>query len=101
MSEAATTGRIVVAITGASGAPYAVRFLQEAARHYSEIYVALSDQAIQVINIETNRSVSAADLSAESLLGFPCPALRFLDRKDYFSPPASGSFQHDGMVIVP
>ena len=24
-----------------------------------------------------------------------------MDKKDYFSPPASGSFRHDGMVIVP
>src|SRR5579859_5946233 len=101
MVERQTTGRLVVAITGASGAPYALRFLQEATRHYREIYVALSDQAIQVIGVETGRSVKANALSAESLLGFPAPALRFLDRKDYFSPPASGSFRHDGMVIVP
>jgi flavin prenyltransferase len=101
MTAATTTGRLVVAITGASGAPYAVRFLQEAARHYTEIYVALSDQALQVISIETGRSVNAHNLSAEALIGFPCPAIRFIDRTNYFSPPASGSFQHDGMVIVP
>lgn len=93
--------RLVVAITGASGARYALRFLEAAAMHYNEIYIALSDQAYQVINLEAGRTISPKNISAESLLGFPCPALRFVDKKDYFSPPASGSFQHDGMVIVP
>ena len=93
--------RLVVAITGASGAPYAIRFLEEAAKHYTEIYLALSDQALQVISLEMGRTVNAHNLSAETLLGRPCPALRFVDKKDYFSPPASGSFRHEGMVIVP
>ena len=95
------TGRLVVAITGASGAPYALRFLQEATRHYKEIYVALSDQALQVISVETGRTVNARSLSSQTLLGFDSDAIRFVDKKDYFSPPASGSFRHDGMVIVP
>jgi 4-hydroxy-3-polyprenylbenzoate decarboxylase len=93
--------RLVTAITGASGAPYAVRFLEEAANYYHEIYVAVSDQALQVISLETGRTVTPSTLSAETLLGRPCPALKFVDKKDYFSPPASGSFRHDGMVIVP
>ena len=93
--------RLIVAITGASGAPYAVRFLQEATKHFGEIYVALSDQAMQVISLETGRMVNPRNLSAEALLGFPSDTIRFVDKKDYFSPPASGSFRHDGMVIVP
>lgn len=93
--------RLVVAITGASGAPYAIRFLQEAVRHYSEIYLAVSDQALQVISLETGRAVNARSLSVERLLGFDTPVVKIVDKKDYFSPPASGSFQHDGMVIVP
>lgn len=95
------TGRLIVAITGASGARYAIRFLEEASKRFNEIYVALSDQALQVIGLETGRGISRATLSAETLLGCPAPALKFVDRKDYFSPPASGSFRHDGMVIVP
>ena len=96
-----TTGRLVVAITGASGAPYALRFLQEATRHYSEIYVALSDQAYQVIGVETGRGMTAQTVTAKALLGFDSDVIRIVDKKDYFSPPASGSFRHDGMVIVP
>jgi flavin prenyltransferase len=101
MAAEQSTGRLIVAMTGASGAPYAIRFLQEAARHYKEIYVALSDQAVQVIGLETGRAIDPRHPSSEALIGFPCPAIRFVDRKDYFTPPASGSFRHDGMVIVP
>ncbi|HZP84822.1 MAG TPA: flavin prenyltransferase UbiX [Chthonomonadaceae bacterium] len=101
MSAKPSARRLVVAITGASGAPYAVRFLQEAVRHYGEIFVAISDQALQVLSLETGRAVHARSLSAETLLGFPTPVLKFVDKRDYFSPPASGSFRHDGMVIVP
>jgi len=96
-----STGRLIVAITGASGAPYALRFLQEAVRHYREIYVALSDQALQVIGVETGRGITAHNLSEESLIGSNTGVLRFVNKRDYFSPPASGSFRHDGMVIVP
>jgi 4-hydroxy-3-polyprenylbenzoate decarboxylase len=78
-----------------------VRFLQEAVQHFAEIYLALSDQALQIISLETGRAVNAHNLSAETLLGFATPVLKFVDKKDYFSPPASGSFRHEGMVIVP
>ena len=95
------TGRIVVAITGASGAPYAIRFLEEAVRRYKEVYVALSDQALQVTSLETSCKVNANSLTCEALLGFHSEAIRFVDKRNFFTPPASGSFQHDGMVIVP
>lgn len=101
MSAPPPERRLVVAITGASGAPYALRFLEEAVRRFAEVYLVLSDQALQVISLETGRVVNPRTVSAETLLGAPCPALKIVDKRDYFSPPASGSFRHDGMVIVP
>lgn len=101
IGSSGSTGRLIVAITGASGAPYAIRFLQLAVSHYKEIYVALSDQALQVIGVETGRGIARNSLSEESLIGSNTGVLRFVDKRDYFSPPASGSFRHDGMVIVP
>ena len=91
----------MVGITGASGAIYAVRFLREAARHFREVYVTMTDQALQVAAIELGLSLKRENLTTESLLGERLEQIRFLDRKDYFTPPASGSFRHDGMVIVP
>jgi len=96
-----STGKIVVGITGASGAIYAQRFLRAASEHYSEIYVTLSEQAIQVAATELGISLNRASLTMEKWLGGPYPQVRILNEKDYFTPPASGSFRHDGMVIVP
>jgi 4-hydroxy-3-polyprenylbenzoate decarboxylase len=102
MSQAPTQSRrLVVGITGASGAPYAVRFLQVAVQHFDEIYLTISDQAQQVIELETGRKVDIERFTPESLIDAPTNVIRFVDRKDYFSPAASGSFMHDGMVIVP
>jgi flavin prenyltransferase len=95
------TGRLIVAMTGASGAIYGVRFLRQAIRHFEQVYVTLSDQAVQVIQTELGQPVDAANPSEEMLLGESSGRIVFLSRKDYFSPPASGSFRHDGMVIVP
>jgi len=93
--------RLVVAITGASGACYGLRFLECAAPYCSEIYLALSDQAVQVIQLETGRDVSGDRLSVDNLLGRPSDVIHIVNKRDYFTPPASGSFRHDGMVIVP
>jgi 4-hydroxy-3-polyprenylbenzoate decarboxylase len=86
------TGRLVVSVTGASGALYAVRFLRQAARRFERIYVMLSDNAAAVFAAETGGRLSHPPLATEYLGD---------DTKDYFSPPASGSFVHDGMVVIP
>ena len=94
--------RLVVAVTGASGALYAVRFLRQAARHYDEIYVMLSDNAPAVFATETGGRLSLP-YTAEAYLGGDADYshIQFLNTKDYFTPPASGSFVHDGMVVIP
>jgi len=96
-----STGRLIVAMTGASGAIYAVRFLRQAAQHYQQVFVMASDQAVQVASTELGIDISPNAVSSESLLGQHYDNIHFLNKKDFFSPPASGSFRHDGMVIVP
>ncbi len=96
-----TTGKLVVGITGASGAIYAQRFLLQAAKHYSEILLMMSQQAFQVAETELGVKLSRENWSAKEWLGEELPQIKLLDPKDYFTPPASGSFRHDGMVIVP
>ncbi len=94
--------RLVVAVTGASGAIYAVRFLREASRHFDEIYVCLSDNAPAVFATETGGRL-AVPYSARDYLGADgeWANVQFLDSRDFFTPPASGSFVHDGMVVIP
>lgn len=87
-----------MAITGASGSIYAVRFLQRAVEHFDEILLTASDQALQVLSTETELRATREDLTR--VLGIEGKA-RLLDERDYFTPPASGSYRHDGMVIVP
>ncbi len=96
------TGRLVVAVTGASGALYAVRFLRQAARRFERIYVMLSDNAAAVFAAETGGRLGQPVLATDYLGDDgDWSALTFLDTRDYFSPPASGSFVHDGMVVIP
>ncbi len=92
--EASLFGKLVVGITGASGAIYAVRFLQHAAQHFEQLLVIVSQHALSVAQTELG-------IDFQKLLGKDYPNITFLNPKDYFTPPASGSFRHDGMVIIP
>lgn len=84
--------RLVVSITGASGALYAQRFLMQAVRYYDEIYLMLSSNAASVLKTELNRDLDA----------YLCdPKIQLLEKRNFYTPPASGSFRHEGMVIVP
>ncbi|HTQ12167.1 MAG TPA: flavin prenyltransferase UbiX [Fimbriimonadaceae bacterium] len=96
-----STGRLVVGVSGASGAIYAQRFLRQAASHFREVYLILSEQAAQVAQTELGVELSKKEFSTGSWLGSDYPQIRLLDDRNYFTPPASGSFRHDGMVIVP
>jgi flavin prenyltransferase len=96
-----STGRIVVAVTGASGAIYAQRFLKNAVRHYQEIYLILSTQAVQVAQTELGISLDPKNFDTTDWLGEHFEQIKLCDTKNYFTPPASGSFRHDGMVILP
>ncbi|MDE2127256.1 MAG: UbiX family flavin prenyltransferase [Armatimonadetes bacterium] len=100
-SAGVTDKRLVVAITGASGAAYARRLLQVTAELYSEVYVTMTAQAVQVAQQELLVQLDADTPDMELLLGAPCPNVIPVAGRDYFSPPASGSFRHDGMVVVP
>jgi len=94
-------GKLVVGVTGASGAIYAQRFLIHASRHFAEIFLIMSDQAFQVAETELGVCLSRDRWSTQEWLGQEYPNIMLLDSKNYFTPPASGSFRHDGMVVVP
>jgi len=90
--------RIVIGITGASGAPYAIRLLQLLAEHGVECHVAVSTLGRRLLFDEMDIS----KLSAESLVGDALASFVHLHNdNDLGATIASGSFLHDGMVIVP
>jgi len=96
-----STGRLVVGVTGASGAIYARRFLRAAAESYREIYLTMSAQALQVAATELGIHLDPQKPDLEAWLGESFPNIHLLDDKNFYTPPASGSFRHDGMVVVP
>jgi len=83
--------RIVVGVTGASGAIYPVRLLAKLRRPDVEIHLILSRSGEKTLYLEAGGK--AADL--KSLADFSWPV------DDISAPLASGSFHTDGMVIAP
>ncbi|KAJ5214781.1 flavoprotein [Penicillium cf. viridicatum] len=83
--------RIVVGITGATGAVYAIRILSILRQLGVETHLVISKWALATLKYET--SVAEAEIRAL--------ASRSYTAKDLSAPIASGSFQHDGMMIVP
>lgn len=83
--------RIVVGVTGASGAIYPIRLLEKLRRPEIEIHLILSRSGEKTLFLETGKK--AADL--KSLAHFSWQV------DDISAPLASGSFRTDGMVIAP
>ena len=83
--------KIVIAMTGATGAVYGIRLLDELKKRDIETHLVLSDWAKKTISCET-------DETAESVIARSSCSYEFNDLAAAIS---SGSFQHDGMVVAP
>ncbi len=84
--------KIVIAITGASGAIYAkllIEKLQLLSQQITEVAIVMSDNAKQVWRFE---------LDNEDYNNYP---FKFYEKTDFMAPFASGSAKFDTMVIVP
>lgn len=92
--------RVVIGITGASGAIYGVRLVSLALEHFDEVYLCVSALGRQVL--ETEMGLDVAEMTRRLRdAGPPRGELILADPDDMFSPPASGSFRHSGMAIAP
>jgi len=83
--------RIVVAITGASGAIYGITLLEELAGQKIETHLIISTWGKRIIELETTHS--PACLTKKARFSY--------EDEEMAAPPASGSFLHQGMVIAP
>lgn len=83
--------KLVVAITGATGSIYAVRLLQALKAKGVEVHLILSHWAKETIRLET-------DFNDEAFCQL---AAHCYQENDLAAPVASGSFQHQGMIVVP
>jgi flavin prenyltransferase len=97
---------LVVAITGASGAVYAVRLLEVLASSGRELHLLISPSGAAVIKQELDRAVDLDRFDPRTLLP-PAIAeaaanqIRYHHYADFMAPPASGSFLTGGMVVCP
>ncbi len=94
------SSRIVIGITGASGAIYGVRLLEASLVYFDEVYLCVSPLGRQALEAETGLDVSEMVRRAEAS-GASLGSLIRMEPDDMFSPPASGSFRHSGMAIAP
>src|SRR6266513_3318022 len=88
---------IVTAITGASGAAYAQRFLQGLVAAGVQAHLVISPLGRRLLYDELG--METPDL--EALAGAKEHTITLYNYNDVGSKIASGSFLHDGMVIVP
>lgn len=99
------TRPIALAITGASGAPYALRLLECLVRADRQVYLMVSKAAQVVMPMETELSFPSRPQEAEKLLGEHFQAregqIRVFGREQWTAPVASGSNPPEAMVVCP
>jgi 4-hydroxy-3-polyprenylbenzoate decarboxylase len=86
------TQRIIVAISGASGAVYGVRLLQ-VLRELGNVQTHLTVSDAGLLNLQQELDMGRADIDALADVSYPV--------RDVGAAIASGSFQCDGMVVAP
>ena len=95
---------LVVALTGASGAPYGVRLLEVLLRAGRTVHLSISPAAVEVMAKELDRTVRLDRFDPVDLFGpvsVPVERLHYHDFRDFSAGIASGSFLTAGMVICP
>lgn len=95
--------KIIVGICGASGVIYGTRLLRALVENPIHISLIVSRAGRQVLSHESdfNPDAPLAYLREQGARIHSKAELTVYEPDDWFAPPASGSFRHDGMVIVP
>ena len=99
---------LVLAVTGASGSPYAVRLLEQFLRAGRTVHLTISPAAVEVFDREIGRPIALdpAAFDPGSFLG-PVAAeldlsrIRYHHFRNFQAGIASGSFLTGGMVVCP
>jgi 4-hydroxy-3-polyprenylbenzoate decarboxylase len=104
-TEPQNAGPITVALTGASGAPYALRLLEQLLKAGRQVYVLYSQAAQVVLQMEVGLELPGRPAEAEAFLIKHFAAepgqLRVFGRQQWTAPVASGSNPPDAMVVCP
>ncbi|MBL0869143.1 MAG: UbiX family flavin prenyltransferase [Phycisphaerales bacterium] len=108
---AATNGRkrVVVGISGASGAAYATRLVEQLMLLGHEVHLVATEYGRQLLHDELNITrLDLAELCPSLKQDVPAAELKQMQSRFFVHPHkdvgaviASGSFHHDGMVVIP
>lgn len=91
---------IVMAVTGASGAPYAVRLLHTLIEHQQRVSLIVSDHGLRLL--DTELGISSVAALRDRIGGARWDQkVHVFDDRDRGAAPASGSALTAGMVICP
>ena len=91
---------VIMAITGASGAPYAVRLLEALVERERPVSLIVSDHGLRLL--QTEMAITSVDALRGRVGGERWDAfVRVYDDRDRGAAPASGSSLSAGMVICP
>ena len=94
-----------IGVTGASGAPYAIRVLQALLEAGPHVKLVVSPAGEQVLAIESGLRFSGSRIARLSqwreVLKFDGEGLELLPYRDFSASIASGSFPFAGMAVVP
>jgi len=87
-----------VAVTGASGGPYAVRLLEVLAGNHTPLQLIISAHGWRLLELECGLT---SDKDLREATGGDWSTVTVCDDKDRGATPASGSVRSEGMVICP
>jgi 4-hydroxy-3-polyprenylbenzoate decarboxylase len=92
---------LVLGITGASGAPYAVRLLQVLCRAGRTVHLTISPSGAQVVKEETGIEASLTRFDPGPFGDLAPGRVVYHHHTDFGSGIASGSFPTGGMIVCP
>jgi 4-hydroxy-3-polyprenylbenzoate decarboxylase len=95
-----STPPIVVGITGASGAPYAVRLLEQLVAAHRPVSLIVSKYGMRLL--ETESGIGSSDALREAVGKHDWDScVETFSNEDRGAPPASGSALTSGMIVCP
>lgn len=95
--------RVIVGVTGASGAIYARRLVEELLRAKAKVILTVSGAGAQVVEHELRARAdwSKPAEAIRAVAGRAAPDVTYYPHDRIAAPIASGSFQSDAMVVAP